>query len=135
KLAPYEDAYGISNNIWNETVVFIIPRFIWPDKPVPTSPEKYADLYFNFPNNSFTLTPMGDLLRNFGPAGVLLGMIFLGMILRVIYSAFRENQTFSFYRVSLFYMLLTSVSYEGSFGLIIPVLFKLMVISVLGILI
>ncbi len=135
KLGPYEDAYGISDNIWNETVVFIIPRFIWPEKPVPTSPEKYADLYFNFPNNSFTLTPMGDLLRNFGPVGVLLGMIFLGMILRVIYSALRENQPFSFARVSLFYMLLTSISYEGSFGLIIPVLFKLMVISVVGILI
>jgi oligosaccharide repeat unit polymerase len=135
KLGPYEEAYGLSNNIWNETVVFMVPRFIWPEKPVPTSPEKYADLYFNFPNNSFTLTPMGDLLRNFGPWGVPLGMIFVGMILRMIYSALRENQPFSFARASLFYMLLTSVSYEGSFGLIIPVLFKLMVIAVLGILI
>ena len=135
KLGPYEEAYGISDNIWNETVVFIIPRFIWPEKPVPTSPEKYADLYFNFPNNSFTLTPMGDLLRNFGPWGVPFGMIFLGFLLRVIYSALRENQPFSFARITLFYMLLTSVSYEGSFGLIIPVLFKLGIISVVGILI
>ncbi len=134
-LAPYEEAYGISNNIWNETVVFMIPRFIWPEKPVPTSPEKYADLYFNFPNNSFTLTPMGDLLRNFGPWGVPLGMIFLGLMLRVLYSALREKQPFSFARVTLFYMLLTSVSYEGSYGLIIPVFFKLGLISVLGILI
>ena len=135
KLGPYEEAYGISNNIWNEAVVFAIPRFIWPDKPIPTSPEKYADLYFNFPNNSFTLTPMGDLLRNFGPWGVPLGMIFLGFMLRVLYSAFRENQPFSFARVTLFYMLLTSVSYEGSYGLIIPVFFKLGLISVIGVLI
>ena len=135
KLSPYEEAYGLSDNIWNETVIFLIPRFVWPEKPVATPPEKYADLYFNFPNNSFTLTPMGDLLRNFGPWGVPFGMIFLGFLLRVIYRAFRENQPFSFARVTLFYMLLSSVSYEGSFGLIIPVLVKLGVISVVGILI
>ena len=135
KLGPYEDAYGISNNIWNETVVFIIPRFIWPEKPIPTPPEKYADLYFNFPTNSFTLTPMGDLLRNYGPWGVPLGMLLLGLLLRVIYSALRENQPFSFARVSLFYMLLTAISYEGSYGLILPGLVKMGVIAVLGILI
>ena len=135
KLGPYEDAYGISNNIWNETVVFIIPRFIWPEKPIPTPPEKYADLYFNFPTNSFTLTPMGDLLRNYGPWGVPLGMLLLGLLLRVIYSALRENQPFSFAQVSLFYMLLTAISYEGSYGLILPGLVKMGVIAVLGILI
>ena len=133
KLGPYEEAYGLSNNIWNETVVFIIPRFIWPEKPVPTPPEKYADLYFNFPNNSFTLTPMGDLLRNYGPWGVPLGMILIGFILRAFYGAFRENQAFSFWRSTMYFMLLTSVSYEGSYGLIIPVLVKIGVISILGI--
>ena len=135
KLGPYEEAYGISNNIWNETVVFIIPRFIWPEKPVPTPPDKYADLYFNFPNNSFTLTPMGDLLRNFGPWGVPLGMILLGFILRLIYGLLREGQPFSFWKSTMYFTLVTSVSYEGTYGLIIPVLVKMGVISILGVLI
>ena len=135
KLAPYEEAYGISNNIWNETVVFIIPRFIWPEKPVPTPPEKYADLYFNFPNNSFTLTPMGDLLRNFGPWGVPLGMILIGFILRIIFAALIQGQVFSFWRSTMYFMLITSVSYEGTFGLIVPTLVKIGVISILGIVI
>ena len=135
KLGPYEEAYGISNNIWNETVVFIIPRFIWPEKPIPTPPEKYADLYFNFPNNSFTLTPMGDLLRNFGPWGIPCGMIFLGFVLRLIFSTLREGQPFSFWRTTLYYMLLSTLSYEGTFGLIVPTLFKMGFISIVGILI
>src|SRR6478672_7550330 len=105
-LAPYEEAWGINNNIYVDTVTFFIPRVIWPDKPVSIEPSKYADLYFNFSENSFTITPMGDLLRNFGPIGVPLGMIFLGLMLRVMYASLRENQEFSFWRTVLFFMLL-----------------------------
>ena len=135
KLAPYEESYGLDNNIWKESVNFFIPRIIWPDKPVPTDPSKYGDLYFNFAENSFTVTPMGDLLRNFGPYGVPLGMIFLGFVIRIIYAALKENQEFSYWRATMFYMLLTSISYEGSFALIIPYLLKVGIISVVGILI
>jgi hypothetical protein len=135
RLAPYEDEYGMSNNIWNESVTFLVPRVLWPDKPVTIDPSKYGDLYFNFADNSFAMTPMGDLLRNFGPWGVPLGMIVLGFFLRMVYSAFRERRPFSFWRASMFFMLLTSVSYEGSYGMIIPYLLKVLVIGFLGVLI
>ncbi|HLA95692.1 MAG TPA: hypothetical protein VK612_08225, partial [Pyrinomonadaceae bacterium] len=69
-LALYEDQMGISNNIVGDTLTFFIPRLIWRDKPVAIEPSKYADLYFNYQENSFIMTPMGDLLRNFGPIGV-----------------------------------------------------------------
>jgi hypothetical protein len=134
-LAPYEEAYGMADNIWNETVTFLIPRMIWVDKPVTIDPSKYGDLYFNFADNSFTMTPMGDLLRNFGPWGVPLGMIVLGFFLRIAYTACRENRPFSFWRSTMFFMLLTAVSYEGSYGLIIPYMAKIMVFAFLGIVI
>ena len=134
KLGPYEEAYGLSNNIVNDTVAFMIPRVIWEDKWLASDASKYGDLYFNFPNNSFTLTPMGDLLRNFGPWGVPLGVILLGFILRIIYTARRGDQPFSFWRAGLFYMLLSTVSYEGSYALIIPTFFKVGFIAVMGIL-
>ncbi|HKX84999.1 MAG TPA: hypothetical protein VJL58_12325, partial [Pyrinomonadaceae bacterium] len=60
-LAPYEESYGMDNNIMNELTTFLIPRMIWKDKPISIEPSKYADLYFNFPDNSFAMTPMGDL--------------------------------------------------------------------------
>jgi hypothetical protein len=135
KLAPYEESYGINDNIWNETITFFIPRLIWNDKPVAIEPSKYADLYFNYSENSFTMTPMGDLLRNFGPIGVPVGMILLGFIIRLMYAALKENQEFSYWRATLFYMLLTSISYEGTYGLIVPILFKVGVFSVLGLVI
>ncbi len=77
---------------------------------------------------------MGDLLRNFGPIGVPLGMILLGLLLRVVYAALVENGDYTIWRATLFYMILTGVSYEGFYGTIIPYLIKYGLISVIGIL-
>lgn len=134
-LAPFEESYGLDNNIWKDSVTFVIPRIFWPDKPLATDPSKYADLYFNYSENAFTLTPIGDLLRNFGPIGVPVGMILLGFFIRIFYAALIENQDFSFWRATLYFMFLTSISYEGSYGLIVPYLVKVGFIAVLGFLI
>lgn len=134
KLEPYEESYGLKNNIITDSLYFFIPRPLWEDKPVGSEPRKYADLYFNYGENSFTVTPMGDLLRNFGPIGVPLGMILLGFILRIVYASLVENGDYSIWRTTLFYMILTGVSYEGFFGTIIPYLIKYGLISVIGIL-
>lgn len=132
-LQPYEEGYGLDNNIWKDSVTFFIPRVFWQDKPVASEPRKYADLYFNYSENSFTITPMGDLLRNFGPIGVPLGMILLGFLIRIIYAGLIENREFSFWRITLFYMLLMHISYEGFYGSIIPFLVKVGFITVVGI--
>ena len=131
-LAPYEESYGMANNIVNELSTFFIPRVVWKDKPVSIEPSAYGDLYFNYSENSFTMTPMGDLLRNFGPVGVPIGMLILGFLIRVIYAALIEGQPFSFWRSTLFFMLITSISYEGTYGLIIPYVLKVLVIAVAG---
>lgn len=134
KLQPYEESYGLDNNIWKDTATFFIPRIIWHDKPVASEAFKYGDLYFDYGENSFVVTPMGDLLRNFGPIGVPLGMILLGFIIRFIYASLIEGRGFSFWRITLFYMLLVHLSYEGFYGSIVPFLVKVGFISVVGIL-
>ena len=131
-LAPYEEIWGINDNIYVDTVTFLIPRAIWANKPISIEPSKYADLYFNFSENSFTMTPMGDLLRNFGPIGVPLGMILLGFIIRIIYAALIENQEFSYWRTTVYFMLLTTISYEGVYGLIVPYMFKIGLTAIVG---
>ncbi|MEO6590072.1 MAG: O-antigen polymerase [Pyrinomonadaceae bacterium] len=135
KLAPFEESYGLDNNIWNDSIYFFIPRPLWVDKPVASDAHKYGDLYFNYSENAFAITPMGDLLRNYGPIGVPLGMIFLGFIIRIFYAALIENQDFSFWRATLFYMFLMSVSYESFYGIIIPYLVRVGFISVIGLII
>ncbi len=135
KLKPYEESYGIDNNIYKDLATFFIPRIIWKDKPVSSVPRRYSELYFDFGENSFTITPMGDLLRNFGFAGVPLGMLLLGFIGRIFYSALMENQPFSYWRSILYFMIVPSISYEGFYGTIVPTMFKVGFISIVGILI
>jgi len=133
KLEPFEESYGLKDNIGSDTLTAFIPRPLWKEKPVGSDPRKFSDLYFSFGENSFTVTPMGDLLRNFGPVGVPLGMFFLGFVLSVIYTSLVENQEFSFWRTTLFYILLTAVSYEGFYGTIMPYVIKYGIIAVIGI--
>ncbi len=135
QLQPYEEAYGLDDNIWAETKNSLIPRIIWPDKPVVSDYRKYSDLYFNFAGSSYAITPMGDLLRNYGIIGIPIGMLLIGMVLRLVYRSLVENQMPIIWRVTLYFMVLTSVSYEGFYGTILPVFFKIGLTAVIGILI
>jgi oligosaccharide repeat unit polymerase len=133
QLAPYEESYGLDNNIWKDTTTFFIPRVVWPDKPVASEPRRYSDLYFNYPDNSFTITPMGDLLRNYGVFGVPIGMFLLGIILRTIYRTFVEDQPAVLWRATMYFMLLIAVSYESFYASIVPYVFKYGITAIVGV--
>ena len=135
QLAPYEEAYDLDNNIWKDMTIFLVPRVIWKEKPSASDPRKYSDLYFNQNDTSFAITPIGDLLRNFGIVGIPIGMMVIGIFLRVFYRALVELQPRSIWRSTLYFMLLTSVSYEGFYGTIIPTFIKVGFVAVVGILI
>lgn len=135
QLKPYEEAYGLDDNIWIDSTTFFIPRVVWKDKPSASDARKYSELYFNFGESSFAITPVGDLLRNFGIIGIPIGMFILGLVMRIIYRALVEGQPASIWRLTLYFMLLTSVSYEGFYGTIIPTLFKVGITAVVGVLI
>lgn len=133
ELAPYEEIYGLSDNIYIELTTFMIPRIFWPDRPVVSDPRRYSDLYFDYGESSYAITPIGDLLRNFGLPGIFIGMFVLGLILRLIYSTLVEGKPPVVWRLTLFFMLITSISYEGFYGTIIPVMFKTGFTAMIGI--
>ncbi|MFN0277741.1 MAG: hypothetical protein ACKVRN_03970 [Pyrinomonadaceae bacterium] len=134
-LAPYEEAYDLDNNIWKDMTIFMVPRVIWKEKPPASDPRKYSDLYFNRNDTSFAITPMGDLLRNFGIVGIPIGMMVIGIFLRIFYRALIEMQPSSIWRSTLYFMLIMSISYETFYGTIIPSFFKVGFVAVAGLLI
>lgn len=135
QLKPYEEAYGLDNNIWIETTTFFIPRVIWVEKPAASDARKYSDLYFNVSDSSFAITPMGDLLRNYGIVGIAIGMFILGMILRFIYATLVTDGSTPIWRAMLYFMLIVTVSYEGFYGTIVPTMFKVGFTAMIGVLI
>jgi hypothetical protein len=135
QLAPYEESYGLDGNIWKDLSTFFIPRIFWSEKPIASEPRKYSDLYFNYGETSFAITPIGDLLRNYGPIGVPIGMFLFGIVIRFIYRSLIEGQPRSVWRATLYFMLIMAISYEGFYGLLIPFLFKVGITAVVGIVI
>jgi len=132
RLRPLEAQYGLANDIWIYTWTAFIPRFLWPEKPLISDARALGALYFGYGSNSFAITPMGDLLRNYGPIGILVGMAVLGVLLRIIYGALVENQRITAWRASLFMLLLSGVSYEGFYGTILPRMMREGIMIVFG---
>lgn len=132
QLAPYEASYGLENNILNDTLTSFIPRFVWNDKPQTSDVRAYSDLYFNYGDNSFAITPFGDLLRNFGPVGVPLGMMFLGIYLRLIYAGLIDTPNPAMWKKVAYFPLLTLVSYEGFYATIFPTIIRTLVVLIVS---
>lgn len=125
KLAPYEASYGLENNIINDLYTSFIPRFVWPEKPPTSDARAYSDLYFNYGENSFAISPFGDLLRNFGPIGIPLGMMVLGIYLRFIYAGLIDTPYPAMWKKVAYFSLLTIVSYEAFYATIFPSVVRL----------
>jgi hypothetical protein len=124
-LATYEAAYGLENNIWTYTWTALIPRFIWKDKPIIADGFSYNELYFDHGGFGLSLTAMGDLLRNYGPIGIPIGMLLLGFGIRVFYASLVEGLPFSAWRATIYFVVLTRISYDGFFGEILPTVIRI----------
>jgi len=124
-LASYEASYGLENNIWTYTWTALIPRFIWKDKPIIADGYSYNELYFDHGGFGLSLTAMGDLLRNYGPIGVPLGMLLLGFGIRVFYATLVEGLPFSAWRATIYFVVLTRISYDGFYGEILPTVIRI----------
>jgi len=120
KLAPYEASYGLENNILNDAYTSFIPRVAWNDKPPTSDARAYSDLYFNYSENSFAISPFGDLIRNFGPVGVPLGMLVLGIYLRTLYATLIDTPNPALWKKTAYFLLLTVISYESFYALMFP---------------
>jgi hypothetical protein len=124
-LYQIEERYGIANNIWTYTWTAFIPRFVWPDKPLVSDARTIGEIYFDNPDNSFATNVFGDLLRNFGPVGIPVGMALLGFLLRLLYTVGVENGEKSAWRGAAYFMLLTAVPYESFYSTIFPIWLRL----------
>jgi len=133
-LRQYEADYGLYNNIWEYTWTGFIPRFLWKDKPKIGDNSAYNELYFGYAGYGYAITSMGDLLRNFGPIGVPVGMFLLGFVFRTFYAALIEGQPFSAWRSTVYFLVLAKVSYEGFYGEILPTSIRIAAIVVVQLL-
>jgi hypothetical protein len=74
--------YARGQDVSDALLLTAIPRVVWPDKPVFDAGRRFPQLYLSQPVESRSTTGpshFGDLYRNFGIPGVVIGMGLLGM--------------------------------------------------------
>jgi hypothetical protein len=131
-LRPLEAEHGISD-MWTMTWTGFVPRLLWPNKPKVSDARAYSALYFNYGGNSYATTPPVDLIRNVGPFGMPLGMALFGVVLGVLSTALlTPHSAGRAERAALFALLLVNINLEGSFGLLLPTMFRVGLVVVIG---
>lgn len=112
RVIPYEsgELYVIA------PLISVVPRALWPSKPILNVGERTSRDYYNIPRGtSTTRTIMGDLHANFGPPGVAVGMMFLGLVVGALRRYFvikRTALSLLIYSAGIFLML----EYESDFA-------------------
>jgi len=65
----------------------IVPRAIWPSKPILATGYQFSQQYYDIPSTTYTssaITPIGDLYRHGGWIPVIAGMFLLGCGVRLL---------------------------------------------------
>jgi hypothetical protein len=80
--SPYP--YGSGARYLEFPLLLLVPRAVWPDKPVLDDSDQFSTSYWQltrFNHTSTGVTQIGDLYRNFGVAGSLIGLAVLALVL------------------------------------------------------
>lgn len=114
-------------------LLVLVPRIIWPNKPVIDIGLWFTQTYWNpIAISSTAITYPGDLYLNFGLVGVLLGMFVTGIIYRLVYEWFKLNIG----PLALFiyvFIFLALTNYEGDFlGIYTGLIKQLMELIIIG---
>jgi hypothetical protein len=104
---------------WSKLVIGpvsgLVPRVVWPSKPILSTGEEFTRLYYR--SNTITasaITTPGDLYRHGGWLPVIIGMAFLGGLARLFDSAFDPERSVH-HAVILIPLLLLLVKSESDF--------------------
>lgn len=132
RLRPEEERRGLSGNIWRWTWTAFVPRALWPDKPTVGDARVLGELYIGFGGSSPAVTPVADLLRNFGPLGIAVGMFILGVAMRVLHASLVSETAPGLWRTVVYYAVLMRLSFEGFYGTLLPDVIRALFVAVLA---
>ncbi len=80
---------------WPGTVTSLIPRFVWPNKPIYNPTRDFSQVYGGQSavrgyGLTLALTLPGDFYLNFGWVGLIGGMMAVGLVLKLVVNALRR---------------------------------------------
>jgi hypothetical protein len=130
---PFPYVYGYH---WLEIPLTFVPRQLWSGKPIDMPSAEFESTYMGEPRNYNGFSSMhliGDLYRNFSWVGVVTGMFFFGVLLRLFYgvcSPGPRNPTGLFLYAALFPEIIHSLEADAGYAAIIVVRAALLAVAV-----
>jgi hypothetical protein len=94
QLTPTVIPYRSPAEFAEAPVVGLIPRALWPDKPIMATGYDFSQQYYGLPSTMYTstaVTPVGDLYRHGGWLVVVVGALLLGLACRLFDGVFRPE--------------------------------------------
>lgn len=113
-------------------VIGMIPRILWPNKPSIPQGQKFSSEYVGFDKVSIGMLIAGELYWNFGFPGIIIGSLFIGLALGYVWRlitpfALKNFIYFTFY----FYLLQSSIGGSEFSGVFLGALQLIIVFFVL----
>lgn len=93
---PSDIAYRPVSELLEAPVLGLVPRALWPDKPILATGYVFSQQYYELPAYVYTssaVTPEGDLWRHGGWPAVIIGMALLGVGVRILDTATADIST------------------------------------------
>jgi hypothetical protein len=117
ELRDLEAETGMDHNIRKELLWGFVPRVLFPAKPrIDSFGADFSRVYLNDDTITFNgPTVVGDLYRNWGMPGIVLGMAFMGVVLRWLYQRLIVGAA-NFPMAALYFVVLSRVSWEFTFS-------------------
>jgi hypothetical protein len=82
---PGQFPYASPAQLPEELVTDLIPRAVWPGKPIQDAGIEFSQQYYGFTGITYSaISPAGDLYRHGGWVPVLVGMFLLGLFVRIL---------------------------------------------------
>lgn len=132
---PGEIPFSSPIQIVEAPLVAIVPRAIWPGKPILDSGYQFSQQYYELPSSLYTssaVTPVGDLYRHGGWIVVIAGMCALGLGIRLLDDVLdiRDNPRTIFLILPLFPTIVAGESDWGTMIASVPGIIVMWIIVV-----
>jgi hypothetical protein len=121
-----EVALGLDNKIVKDLVNVFIPRFLLPDRATIGSGRHIGAIFYGQPLNTPGQTMFGDLFREFGWAGLVVGMFVLGATYRSLYTWLIDQPQLTPLCAAVFYLVFDYANnFESQYSQFYPIIVRM----------
>ena len=125
--------YARGRTIFLPTMTYLIPRYLWPDKPLAEPGREFGRVFrvtnYWSRDTSIAATMPGELYWNFHVPGIVIGMAVFGFAMRWLYRTYGEGQEVDPVRRATHILVLIQLAhFGGSIAIDAVILLRMLVI-------